>query len=138
MREEKIFCTYGCFIVSRYIKESRKSHLQTHLIFRHTCIYKQPTLTKQCNYNIFEQILYSYFGYTGRVFLGCSLFVVILSEFYQKPRGKDLVTAKSTQKNLCERHHFFDCTPTFLCHFQLLSWSTPSPFRSDVLVEWPL
>ena len=52
---------------------------------------------------------------------------VILSELHQKPRRKDLVTAKNTQKNLCEGHHFFDCTSSFLCHFLLLSSSTPFP-----------
>ena len=44
-------------------------------MFRHKCMYKQPTLTKYWNYNIFVQILYSYFRYTGRLFLGCALFV---------------------------------------------------------------
>ena len=33
---------------------------------------------------------------------------------------------------------FFDCTPSFLCNLLLLSLSSPSPFPSDVLVEWPL
>ena len=27
MREKKIFCIYGCFNLSRYIKEGKKSHL---------------------------------------------------------------------------------------------------------------
>ena len=44
-------------------------------VFRHFCIYKQPTFTKQWSFNIFVQILYSYFRYTGRLFLGCALFV---------------------------------------------------------------
>ena len=61
------------------------------------------------------------------------LLPVILSELHEKPRRKDLVTANSTQKNLCEIHHFFDFTPSFLFHFLLLSSSTPSPFRSGVL-----
>ena len=30
----------------------------------------------------------------------------------------------------------FDCTPSFLCHSLLLSWSTPFPFPSDVLTQW--
>ena len=56
------------------------------------------------------------------------LLAVILSELYGKPRrNKDRVTEKSTKKNLCEGHHFFDCTPSFLCHFLLLSSSTPLP-----------
>ena len=53
------------------------------------------------------------------------LLAVILSELYEKPRrNKDWVTEKSTKKNLCERHHFFDCTPSLLCHFLLLPSST--------------
>ena len=44
-------------------------------VFRHFCIYKQPTFTKQWSFNIFVQILYSYFRYTGRLFLGYALFV---------------------------------------------------------------
>ena len=44
-------------------------------------------------------------------------------------------------ENLCEGHQFFDFMPSFTCHFGhfvLLSSSTPSPFSSDVLDEWPL
>ena len=53
------------------------------------------------------------------------LLAVILSELYEKPRrNKDCVTEKSTKKNLCERHHFFRCTPSRLSHFLLLSSST--------------
>ena len=67
------------------------------------------------------------------------LLAVILSELHEKPRSnKDWVTEKSTYINLCERHHFFDCTPSFLCHFLLPSSSTPSPFPIDVLAQWPL
>ena len=56
------------------------------------------------------------------------LIAVILSELHEKPaRNKAWVTEKSTQNNLCEGHHFFDCTPSFLCHFLLLSLSTLLP-----------
>ena len=44
-------------------------------VFRHFCIYKQPTFTKQWSFNIFVQILYSYFRWTCRLFIGCALFV---------------------------------------------------------------
>ena len=67
------------------------------------------------------------------------LLVVILSELHEKPRrNKDWVTEKNTYKKLCEGHHFFDCTPSFLCHFSLIPSSTPSPLPIDVLAEWPL
>ena len=56
-------------------KEVVKQIFKRNLIFRHSCIYRQPTLTKSWNFNIFVQILYSYFRYTGRLFLGYALFV---------------------------------------------------------------
>ena len=43
--------------------------------FLYTCIFKQPSLTKEWNYNTLVRILYSYFRCTGRLFLGCALFV---------------------------------------------------------------
>ena len=46
---------------------------------------------------------------------------VILSGLHEKTRRKDLVTAKSTWKNLSEDITFY------------LSLSNPSPFRSEVL-----
>ena len=70
-------------------------------IFTHACVYKQSTLTKQWNCNIFVQIWYSYFRYTGRLFLGCALFVAVtLSQLYEKRRrNKDWATEESLQKN---------------------------------------
>ena len=56
------------------------------------------------------------------------LLAVILSELYENPRRKkDSVAEKSTKKNLCEGHHFFECTPSLLCHFLSLSSSTLLP-----------
>ena len=53
-----------------------ENHIFKHKwIFRQLFMYKQPTLTKQWNNNVFVQILYSYFRCTGRLFLGCALFV---------------------------------------------------------------
>ena len=95
-------------------------------IFTQTCVYKQTTLKKLWNSNIFVQILYSYFSYTGGLFIGRAILLlsVILSDLYEKPRrNKDCITEKSTKKNLWERYHFFDCTPSLLCHFLLLSSS---------------
>ena len=73
--ERKFGFVFGCFSLSYYIKGGKKSQLETQLNFWTNMLYKQPTLTKWCNYNIFVQILYSYFRCTGRFFLGCSLFV---------------------------------------------------------------
>ena len=63
----------ACHVIS---KEAENHIFRNNWIFWHTCIYKQPTLTKLWNYNIFAQVLYRYFRYTGRLFLGCALFVV--------------------------------------------------------------
>ena len=58
------------------LKEVEKHIFKHNLIFRHTCMYKQPTLTKQWNDAIFLQIWCSYFRHTGRLFLGCALRLV--------------------------------------------------------------
>ena len=107
-------------------KEVENQIFRHNWIFRHTYVYKQSTLIKYYNY-IFVQI-YTYFRYTDRVFLGCVLFVVVTSQLYEKQRrNKDWVTEESTERNLCEALHFFDCMPSFLCHFLLPSSSTTLP-----------
>ena len=86
-----------------------------------------------CKYEIV--ISYTLIGSSFAVFV--LLLDVILSALHEKPRRKDGVTEKSTLKFLCEGH-LFDCTPSFLCHFLLLSLFTLFPFPSDILAEWPL
>ena len=84
-------------------------------IFRHNRIY---VLTKQQNYNIFVQTLYSCLRYTARLF--DAIFVVrwsaILLELHENSRRKDFVTEKVHRRSLCE-----GCTPSWLdallCHF---------------------
>ena len=73
-------------------------------------------------------------SFLGAVFL---LLTVILSELYDKARRKDWVTKKVHRRN-CMRDITFLTAPFPVYVFLLLSLSTPSPFRSDVLVEWPL
>ena len=87
-------------------------------------------MTNKWSYNNFLQILYSCFRYTDRlVDVFFLLLTVMLSELYEKPRRKDLVTEKSTWKNLSEGHHIFGCTPSFLCHFfvTFFVYSLPLP-----------
>ena len=88
-------------------------------------------MTKWWNYNIFVQIWYSYFGYTGRLFLGCAIFIAVrLSQLYERwRRNKDWATEESALKNLCEGHHFFDFTRSFLCQFLL-------PYSFTTLPKW--
>ena len=45
MRKKTMFCLYGCFSVSRYIKEKKIESLDT-IVFLDTSVYKQPKLTK--------------------------------------------------------------------------------------------
>ena len=59
-------------VISKEVENQIFRHIWN---FRHTCVYEKPALTKWWNYNIFAQILYTYFRYTGRFFLGCALFV---------------------------------------------------------------
>ena len=80
MREKKIFCVYGYFSVSCYIKEGEKSHFViNHLII--LCKYKivvSDTLVDSFLDELF------------------SLFAVMLSGLHEKPRrNKDWVTEKS-------------------------------------------
>ena len=86
------------------------------------------------------QILYSYFRYTGRLFLGCALLLLpaILSELYKKPRWeKDWSTEKKlVKKRICVREITFLTARSpfhviFCCFLSLLpfpwrtSWMTP-------------
>ena len=138
MREKKTFCVYGCFSVSRFIKGGEKSHLKTQFDFQTQMFYKQPTLTKQWNI----RILCKYYIVVSDT-LVCSfldvlflLLAIILSGLHDKPRrNKDRVTEKTTQKNLSQGHHFFPCTPSFLCHFLFLSLSTTPTFQVTYLLN---
>ena len=67
---------YFAYMAASAYYEEIENHIFRHnWIFRHTCMYQQPTLTTQWDYNIFEQILHIYFKYTGSLFLRCALFV---------------------------------------------------------------
>ena len=112
--------------------ERKQIFLYIWLLQRITLYQRRQRITS-LDSNFFEQILYKYLRYTNKPFEG-----VLWTELHQKPRRKDWVTEKSTKKNLCEGHQFFGCTPSFLCHFLSPFLSAPSPFPSDVLVEWSL
>ena len=91
MREKKIFCIYGCFSLSRYIKGGRNHIFRHERIFRYTCI--NNTHWQGGGIEIF---LCKYFRYTDRPFLGCVilLLIVMISEHYEKSRRKDWVIEK--------------------------------------------
>ena len=88
-------------------KEVENCVFRQNLIFRHTCMYKRPILTKQRNYNNFVQISYSYLRYTDRIMdMFLLLFAVILSELLENPRRNDLVT-KRIYKRICVKDTTF-------------------------------
>ena len=105
MREKKSFCVQS-FSVSRYIKGDRKSHPRHNCSFRNKCMCKQPTFRKQKNYNILRKC----FTFNSDILIGSVFFLllaIIQSGLHEKPKRKDRVTEKRTQKNLCKRHPFF-------------------------------
>ena len=51
-------------VASVYLAISKEVENHVTRVFRHTCMYKQPKLTKQWNYNDFVQILYCCLRFT--------------------------------------------------------------------------
>ena len=95
-----------CNIISKEVE----NHIFRHnRIFRHTCMHKQLILTKQWNYNIFEQVLHSYLRCTDRLsdvlFL---LLAVMLSELQTK---KETLSHEKKYIEVCEAHHFLAARP---------------------------
>ena len=79
---------------------------------------KQLTLTKKWNYNIFARILYSYFRWTGRLFLRCALFVArysITRPSWETKTNNDQVTEKIHSLFLTANHSFYIIFYCFLC-----------------------
>ena len=69
---------------------------------------------------IFLWKYYSFFRYTGSLSLGCALFTAccsIIRASWETKKKSRWVTEKSTEKNLCEGHHFFWLHVFLLCHF---------------------
>ena len=91
----------------------------------HICInnsHWQSSITNICFANKFYWNFY--FRYTGRLFLGCAIFVAkfnFIRAFLHTEGIKIELQKKFTQKNLCAGYPFFDCTPLiFCCSFHLL------------------
>ena len=97
--EGKRFFAYMAASAYHVISAEVENYIFKHdWIFRHFCIYKQPTLTKW-NFNIFVQILCTVVvsdtvvgTFLDVLFLSLA---VILSELYEKTRRKDWATEKS-------------------------------------------
>ena len=79
IREKKFS---GYIAASAYHVMSRELEncvLRHSRVFIHTCIYKQPMLTKYRNYNNFEKILCSYLRYTERILGVFLLLLAVIS-----------------------------------------------------------
>ena len=85
------------------------------------------------------QILYSYFRYTGILFLRCALFVARCNTIrgsWETKKERLSYRKKYTEEFVWGISLFLTARSPFNI-FLLLSLSTPSPFASDVFVEWP-
>ena len=109
------------------LKEVENQIFRHSWVFRHTHVCVNNPHWQSSGIIIF---LCKYYIVISDTLIGFSLDIlfflpaVILSELYEKPRrNKDWVAEKITLENLCERHHFFDCSHSLLCHFLLLSSS---------------
>ena len=79
-------------------------------------------------------ILYSYFRCTGRLFFRCALCVACYSIIRASWESKKGIMIELQKKYI----HFFWQHAILSISFLLLSLSTPIPFSSDLLAEWPL
>ena len=114
-KEKKSFCIYIYFSVSRYIKEGRKSYLQTQSHFRHTCMYKQPILRKQWNCNSFVQTLHSYLRYTDRLLMCFLVALCYIIRVLSKTKKERLNYSKNVHRRICIRDiTFLAAHPTHL------------------------
>ena len=128
--EGKIFFPYMAASAYHVISTKVENHIFKHdWIFRH--VFLNNPLWQSSGILIF---LCKYYIVVSDTLIGSSLDVlfllldVILSELIEKPRRKDWVTEKSTERNLCVGYHFFDCTLSFPCLFvAFFVYSLPLP-----------
>ena len=128
--EGKIFFPYMAASAYHVISTKVENH-----IFKHDWIFRHAFLNNplwQCSGILI--FLCKYYIVVSDTLIGSSLDVlfllldVILSELIEKPRRKDWVTEKSTERNLCVGYHFFDCTLSFPCLFvAFFVYSLPLP-----------
>ena len=102
MREKMIFCMYGCFSVSRYIKEGRKLRYG-HIAFLGIHVCKKNRYWKSSGIIIFLCNYYRYLSYTdGLLDVFFLLLSVTLSEFYRN-QEEDIELQKKVYKSICVR-----------------------------------
>ena len=124
-KEITVFCRYGCFSVSRYIKGGRKSHLKVHCIFRQTCMFKPLTLTIRWNY----KFLCKYYIVISD--LGCVFFVArcnIIRASLQTKKERLSYRKRYIEKCVWETSLFWLNTlftmPFFVYYLPLPKWRT--------------
>ena len=114
-------------------KEVENHIFRYNWVFRRICIYKQPTLTKWWNYNIFLQIWYSYLKYTGWLFLECALLlahcnIIRVSWETKKERltcRKKYIGEFAWRTSLFGLHAFLSFSVAFFVFsFPFSNWST--------------
>ena len=94
--------------------------------------------THVCIYNPYWQssgiiiIFCKYYIVFSDIMIGSWMYFSCCSSWESKK--KRLSCRKSTQKNLCEGHHFFCCTPSFICHF-LSSFSSTTPLSLSPILR---
>ena len=112
-------------------KEVKNRIFRQNWISRHTCMYRQLTLTELESYNIFVQIWCSLFRYTGKLFFGCALFVAhsnIIRASWETTTER--LRCRKMHSRICVRNiTFLTARPPFYFNFLLLSLSTLSPVK---------
>ena len=86
--------------------------------------------------NIFVQIQCSYFWYTSRLFLGCAIFVARCNTIRASWETKK-ERLSYTKSDLCEGHHIFECTSSFLCYFFCFLLLLPAGVKVTYLLNGP-
>ena len=138
MKEKRKFFAY--MAVSAYYVISKKVEsqiLRRNWNFRHVSINNSHWQSSGVIF--FVQILYSYFKYTRRLFLGSALFVSgcnFYQSFMRNKEGIKVELQKKAHKGIFVRNITFltACPPfyfSFCCFLRLLSCP------SDILTEWP-
>ena len=134
MKEKKIFFVYSCFRLSRYIKGGKIHIMRHNWIFRHTCCINNAHW-QMVELWYFYAILYSYFRYTGRLFLGCAFFVARCN--IRNQEGIKIELQKKVHRRICVRDIFLAARHpfyvTFCCFLRLL----PLPFQVTYLLNGP-
>ena len=111
----------ACHIISREVENQIFRH---NCIFRCTCIYKQPKMTKLWNYNILSFIQLSY-KYNNRLFDVFFLLLTALLSGFHKKQIRKINLQKKVHRKICVKDiTFLAACPPFYVIFLPLFFST--------------